>query len=225
MLFTDTSELKKILDIDPLDLSEDAKLSLCIEWATDLIGTFLGRPGFDLKARTEFYKGTGTQNLLLNHRPVSTTPTIVVLSDTAGNYGSSPNAFDSSIASLVYGTDFCLDIDQEDGTSRSGILVRIGDYWPRPRVRSAGLLSPFLGQDTGSLKITYTAGYTVDNLPAAFRVAGNLLVARLRYIFPLGMELGGEGYEERSLAVITDQKDYIFSLIRPILSPYRNWRW
>lgn len=186
----------------------------------------MGRPGLTFGQKMEFYKGTGTQKLPLKFRPVYAAPTIQVTVDEAAYFGSAPGAFVGSPTAqpLVYGVDFCLQIDQPDGlTSRSGILWRINDYWPRPQVRQAGLLSPFIADDPGSIQVIYTAGYTLDNLPSAFRVACNTLVARLRYIFPLGMELGGEGYEERSISLVTEHKDYLLSLVKPMLFQYRNW--
>ena len=174
------------------------------------------------KARTEYYNGTGGLKLLLRHRPVFTTPTIVVHLDSGAYYGSVTGSF-AGTSALTYGTDFSLKIDQEDGTSRSGILIRINEFWPKPQSRQAGFLSPFLGESFGNIRITYTAGFTVDMLPAQIRAACNLLIARMRAILPVGMEIGSESYEERSLGLITQQKNYLTSLIRPMIWPYRNW--
>ena len=90
-------------------------------------------------------------------------------------------------------------------------------------VRSPGYLTPYVQEDTGSIKVTYTAGYTVDSLPAQLRTACNLLVARMNYIFPLGVELNSDGYEERSVGVVISEKDKLLALIKPLILPYRNW--
>jgi hypothetical protein len=212
--------MKKILDVDPNDLSEDWKLNLFNEVATSALEEILNRQ-FTYATRTVVYQGTGTLKLLLNHRPVYPNPpapysAINVIIDEGAFYGSTPGAFtnDGTTQSpLVYGTDYCLQFLPNDppGGSRSGILVRIGAYWPKPQVRQAGYLSPFLSQDTGSVQVTYTAGFTVDTLPVQLRMAANMLIARLLYLFPLGMELGSDSYEERSIGLSGEAKNYLIS--------------
>ena len=222
VLFTDIRELKKVLDIPSDDTQEDAALSLYIEQASSWLSELLNRNGMDYKTRTEYYRGTATQKLLLRSRPVYTQG-LVVNVDQTGYYGSSSGAF-ADTTQYTYGVDYCLQIDQEDGTSRCGILLRINDVWWKPSARQRGLLSPFLVPDLGSIRVTYTAGYTVDNLPAIFRTACNLLVAKLRYLFPLGMELGSDGYEEKSIGMVAERKDYLLALVKPMLLPYfRNF--
>lgn len=225
MILSDLREIKKILEIENGDTSEDAKLNFFIEYASQWIEEVLDRPGMSWKSRTEYYKGTGTQKLLLKSRPVFTTPTIQVFIDEAGYYGAPADSFSTTPPTLVYGEDFALQIDQEDGSSRSGILLRMNNLWPKPTVRQTGLLSPFIGEGFGTIKVIYTAGYTVDMLPAGIRLACNLLVSRLRYIFPLGIELNSEGYEERSIGIVTSEKEKLLTLVKPLILPYKNWRW
>lgn len=222
MLWTDLRELKTMLDIDPANKSQDVKLGFLVEQASAWIEEILNRPGMSYKARTEYYKGTGTHRLLLRSRPVFTSPTIAVYVDSSGYYGSATGAFDSTTA-LTYGTDFFLEIDQEDGTSRSGILRKVSGFWPKPMVRSPGYLTPYVQEDTGSIKVTYTAGFTVDSLPAQLRTACNLLMARMNYIFPLGVELNSDGYEERSLGVVTSEREKLLALVKPMILSFKNW--
>ena len=108
-------------------------------------------------------------------------------------------------------------------TSRSGILIRLNDYWPKPVVRQAGYLSPFITDDTGSIRVTYTAGYTIDSLPGQLRLAANALVARLNYLFPNFLEVSGEGYEERSFSYAVNRDNYVLSMIYPMINSFRNW--
>lgn len=221
MLFSDLRELKTALEIDPEDTSEDKKLTLFLSHASSWIEEIIGRPGMSKQERTEYYNGTGTENLLLRSRPVFTTPTIQVFLDDSGYWGATSGCFAANTA-LTYGVDFALAIDQDDGTSRSGILVKINDVWNKRAVRNRGLLSPFLAKGQGNIKVVYTAGYTVDSLPDVFRAACNLLVSRLNYIWPLGVELNSEGYEERSISIVTDQKLRLTALVRPMLEGFRN---
>lgn len=223
VLFTDLNELKSIFEIDPDDTIEDMNLGFYTEQASQWIEEVLNRPGFSYASRTEIYKGTGTPKLLLRSRPVYATPTIQVFHDSGANFNSSDDPYNDESA-LTYGQHFCLDIDTGTNKSRSGILYKIGDAWIRPSYRQMGYLSPFLGPDRGSLKIIYTGGYTVDDLPAGLRLACNLLVSKIRACFPIGMELSSEGYEERSLRYVTSQKEKLLSLVKPLIMPYRNWK-
>ena len=225
MLFSDLRELKEILEIDPANTAEDAKLNFLQTQAADLIEECLDRPDLFKKEKTDYYDGTGTQNLILNRRPVFTSPTIQVWVDESGHFGETSGAFTQEGAEKTYGSDFVLDLQGSvDGTSsRSGILVRLDNFWGKQHYRSRGLLSPYIGPSNGSIKVTYTAGYTVDNLPARFRLAANFLISELRYMFPVGMKISSDGYEGRSIGIANSQKDYLLGQIYPMLWTAHNW--
>lgn len=228
MLLTDIREAKIMLDIDPNDTTQDKKVLLFCEWSSAIIENFIGRD-LSYKTRTEFYQGTGTQKLLLKKRPVFPNPPspyaqLTVFYDTGGAFGTAPGAFsatDGTNIPLQYGVDYTLQIDQDNGSSRSAILWRLNDYWNLPQVRQVGLLSPFLGPDPGSYKITYTAGWTIDTLPSAFRAAVNILIARLNFLFPYGVMTSSESYEERSLSYLVEED--LLKLVKHLLFYYRNW--
>lgn len=222
MLLTDKAELKAMLGIRPTNKREDVVLSLLITIASEWIQEFLGRE-LDYAVRTEYYAGTGTQQLNLRHRPVYATPTIACIVDLAGGYDQPSDSFDGT--ALEFGTDFLLDIEDSSNPSRSGILIRRNDFWPKPSQRQQGYLSPFLGQGFGNIKVTYGGGFRVDNLPAPIRGACDLLVMRLRTIIPIGAELSSESYEERNISYVNDAKAKLMALVRPMIWTYRNWTW
>lgn len=224
MILADLVELKTLLDIPNGDTSQDAKLMYLVAMASNVIEEYLGRQNqLFKKSRTEYYNGTNTQKLLLRSRPTFTTPTIQVWADNSGDWGSGTDPFSSS-TELVYGTDFALQIDQDDGTSRSGILVRLNTVWNRPTVRQTGYLFPFVYEGQGNIKVTYTGGYTIDSLPDGFRLATNILVMRLRALMPFGWQITSESYEERSISLNVPTED-LFSIIKPFLFSYKNWKW
>lgn len=225
MLFTDLRELKKILEIDPRNTEEDLNLSFYIEWASRWIEDLLCRPDLEKKERIQYYNGTGTLNLILRCRPVYTTPTIVVRVDQGGYFGAVSGSFNNSGDLLTYGQDYVLNVDQDDGTSRSAILYRIGNFWPKQSYRQGGLLTPYLGVSPGSIQVTYTAGYTVDTLPAMFRMACNTLASRMRNYYPLAQELNSESYEARSLSYQGSVRDHLTQPIKQMLFPYVNRSW
>jgi len=236
MIFSDLAEIKTVLEIDNCDASENKKLLFFAEWTTRWIEEILDRD-FSFKTRTEYYDGTNTQKLLLRHRPVYPNPTnpnyapISVVYDSAGYWGSAPGAFNvttnsATATALVYGTDYALRIDRNDGGSTSAILYRINEYWLKPIMRQTGLLAPFMADDTGSYQVVYSAGYFTDNLPATLRMAANTIIAKLRHYFPVGMEIGGESYEERALSYVTQAKNYIITpAVRSMVLQHKNWKW
>ncbi|MCC6425108.1 MAG: phage head-tail connector protein [Phycisphaerales bacterium] len=226
MLLSDIDEVKSVLQIPSGDKSDDKLLMFLIDMASEWIQEVLGRKLGEKVSRTEYYNGTGMQNLMLRERPVFTSPTIEVWVDHDGNFGATSGAFASS-TEITYGNyqnGFCLDIDQDDETSRSGILIRLGTTWPKPSYRARGLLTPFVGQANGNIKVTYTAGYTIDTLPSQLRLACSILVAKLRSLLPEGMEIGSESYEERHIAVVWDHKHSLISTIRPMIWSFRNFK-
>lgn len=224
MYFNDLAEVKRLLDIDPLDTQEDAKLWLYIETATEVIETYINRKNIMKRARTEYLNGTNTSRLCLNHRPVYSTPQPVMYYSGSSLGGTSADAFDNAQV-IPYGQSYYLEVDDfENGVSHSGILRLARSTFRVPFARSAGMLSPYIISDTGSYKVTYTGGYTLDNLPSAFRQACALLVAKMRFIFPLGLELSSDSFEGVSASIMGNQKDYLQSLIKPLLFTYRNRR-
>lgn len=225
-LFTDLREVKAVMGIDVADKSADVQLTYLITMASSWIEEMLGRK-FEQKSVTEYYEGTGTPLLPLKRRPILLSPTPQVWLNQNAFFDSAGGGFASSDA-LTFGTDFCLDIDQDDQTSsRAGILVRIGGVWPRAVVRRVGLLTPSFDNTAamGSIKVTYTAGFTTNSLPPCFRLAANLLVARLLNILPLGVETSSESYQERSVTVQLSEKSRLWALIWPLLRPYANLTW
>lgn len=224
MIMTDLRELKLVLEIAPENTVEDAKLSLFIMWATDIIESYLNRPGLTLQQRTEYYGGTGTQKILLKNRPVLLDPVPQVWVDENGFYGSSSGAFQSSSSQLTFGTDFCLDAPNAGEPSKSGILIRINRLWPRPSARQQGLLSPFMTQSFGNVKVTYWGGYTVDTLPGDFRMATVALVTKMRGFWPVGFELSSDSEPDKNISIIAERKDYLMALTKSLLWRFRNWR-
>ena len=226
MLMTGLREVKRMLGIEPTDLTADMQIGFLIQMASDWIQEAIGRQ-LEQRSVTEYYVGTGTSQLCLKRRPIRLSPTPRVWVNTDGYFDSGGDGFPST-DELTFGTDFALNIDQDDGTSsRSGTLVRIRGVWPRAIVRRAGLLTPSFNANAamGSIKVTYTGGYTIDNLPSQLRMACDLLVARLLTILPLGVEQSSESWQGRTVSPITDAKSRLMVLINPLINSFHNWSW
>lgn len=234
-LYSNLNEIKTVLQIDPNNTTYDVQLGLFNEWTASIFEEILDRP-IAYQTRTVVYPGTGNQKLLLRHRPVYPTAPpakaanlpftpIQVIVDEASGWGFASGAFSQTNGAtpLVLGTDYTIRPDQDDGGSRSAILYRINDYWPRPIDRQTGELSPFVGPDMGSIQVISTAGYTVDTLPATLRAAADMLVARMKVIMPLGMQISSESYIERSIGLSENTRRFLISLVHPLLLPFKNW--
>jgi hypothetical protein len=224
-LFTDLHECKKFLELDPDDLSEDARINFLIEYASNWISDWLNRPELLYQQRTEYYDGRGTQKLGLNCRPVfyDANRPITVRIDMNGGYGQVPGSFTGN--PLTYGSDYFLKLDSGDdpALSRCGILIRNGGLWPRPYARTNPLLTPFMITGFGGIQVQYYGGYTVDTLPGVFRLACNMLVGRLRFVLPIGFQLGSDSYQEKSINISQGEKNYFLGHIVGMLQSYKNF--
>lgn len=224
MLLTDLHELKVYLELDPDDQAPDKILNFLVGVGSEWIEEWLGRPDMSYRQRTRYLDSPGTEKLLLPDRPAyyDADRPIEVIIDEGGGYGSVAGSFAGP--ALAYGTSYFLKIDSDDGAkSRCGILLRNGGTWPRKFGRGPGLLAPSLGVGRGVIKVTYYGGYTVDDLPSAFRFAVNTLVARMRFMLPQGFELSSDSYEEKSINIVRGERDWLMGPVIPLLLPYRNW--
>lgn len=176
---------------------------------------------FDSAAATEFYQGSGTAQLVLRRRPVSSIATVHV--DDSAYFGFASGAFGSSTL-LTAGVDYALDV-QTSGFSRSGILYRIGGRWPAQPVRDGSELVGGEMAGFGNVRVTYTAGYSTT--PADLKLAG-ILLAR---IIMLTSANGGKMVTSESLEYYSytlsgseDAKNDLHS-VAAIVNAYREPVW
>lgn len=146
---------------------------------------------------------------------------LAVWLDNAGYWGSSSTAFAASTL-LAYGADYALKVDQADGSSKSGLVARLGGWWDRPFVRTYGLLSPLIGTGTGNIKVGYTAGYAT--IPMDLELACNLAVARVAGSAAYGQAVASKSYDGYSVSLLGGaSKVAIFSPdVAAILANYRS---
>lgn len=221
MILGDLPTLKALLEIPDCVTTEDRRLLIYLKWATEWIEELCDRP-FAYKQRTQYLDGRGTSKLLLKARPVYPTGMQVYV-DTASHYGEGDDPFPAA-SLLTYGTDYVLQIDDEENErSKCGIVHRLNAVWPRRWMRAENYLSPFQVATKGTIKVTYYGGYTVDQMPANVRGAVITLIAKMRNYFPIGMEIGGEGYEDRSLSYTVSDRNYLLTTVKDMLINHRNW--
>lgn len=164
--------------------------------AEDWVKRYCGRDFVYRATQTEYYDGTGTQELALNRFPVVVN-SVTVYEDYGGYYGQASGAFAAS-TQLTSGSDFAVPITPTwgDGLNHSGIIKRIGRVWPYQHVRPIGHLSYGKRQGVpGAVKVTYTAGYQL--MPHALKRAVWDLTTIMAELAPSGrlyQSESGEGY-------------------------------
>lgn len=183
--------------------------------------TVAGTLGYWSKIWTEYYSGSGTNRLALRQRPVI--EMVSLLLDQTGYFGQNPNgAFDEDTTELVEGTDFVLKRDNanQDEQSKSGIVLRIGTYWPRPAARTKGLLAGTPGDALGNIKATYQAGF----MP----IQDIHRMACCEYVKTIwrGPEYLSETYDyyTYTLAPAADRENLLGS-VRDLLGDIKKWVW
>jgi len=191
--------------------------------AVALIEEYLGRKIMQA-TYTEYYSGTGRPFFALRQRPVQSISALYL--DEEAFWGDAPGAFNPTTTQLIEGTDFALDRDQPDGSSRSGLVYKINDYWPRPIVRAFGRIAPDLGPRVGNIIVSYTAGY--QTLPNDLGLAVSLTMAHLLQLGRRGgvvqSESHGEGFNYQFSVKVAEASaaDILPPYVKRILARYRN---
>ncbi len=223
MILGDLPSLKAMLEIPDCVTSEDRRLLFLLRMASEWIEELCNRE-FQYKQWTEYLDARGSQRLLLSHRPAYPNE-MTIYFEGGSNYGAGNDPFPST-SLLTYGTDYVLEIDDvANNRSKRGIVYRINAVWPRKWARVGRYLSPFEVTNPGVIKATYWAGFTIDQLPGPIRLALITLIGKMRNYFPLAMEIGGEGYEDRSLSYTNQARNYLLETCKDLLVNARNHKW
>lgn len=166
------SNLKLMLGIPESDTSKDELLTMLQDVMLDVIEDYIGQK-FGSRVLTEYYSGDNTPLLVLRARPA--TQVLRVWVDPEGYWGQGVDPF--GVEDLLEPSEYAIEVDQEDGSSRCALLYRTNGSWPRPFVTAAGNLSASAAYRTGNVKVEYVAGS--DVLPGAIVLAINLSVVRV----------------------------------------------
>ena len=212
-LLTSLSDVKTFLSIR--DTSEDTLLQLLIPQVSALIEEYCDRT-FGKNTYTEYYLGNGKSFFPLNQRPVYSITNL--WQDDNAYWGSASNPF-SSLTLLQYGVDYALEIDQPDGSSRSGLVFNVDGWWDAPFTYTPGIITPTLGPYVGNIKVTYVAGYAP--VPAQIELACNMAIANLRNTSQYGTAISTETFEEYSVG-LDGSKHVLTEPVKNILARFRN---
>lgn len=214
--------LKTLLEIPDSDTSRDELLDLLGDQVSGAVEEYCGRQ-FGSNTYTEFLSGDNSPILVLRQRPVVSITGVWV--DDAGYWGQGVAPF----ATPLDATAYALEKDQPDGSSRCGLVRRVGDVWPRPAVREPGNLTGRtpggVQGEVGNVKVTYTAGYA--SIPSPVQLAVALGVSRIMRTVKSGGLVASENTPGYSYTLFTgNQKPDGNSSLPPealsLLARYRN---
>ena len=201
------------------DTSQDAVIDILIDQCSARIVTYVGHI-IEAADVTEYYRGTGTPDLVLRNWPVNSIAS--VFEDMAAAYGQASGAF-AADTELEQGVDYALAKDGIGGAAKSGMLRRLGNVWQKPDVYRPGLIHPIPVDTPGTIKVVYNAGYAT--VPHDIQQACLMLMACVKRIMKIGAPLSSEGWEDYNYAVAAAAGD-AFGGLPPdtlgALSRYRN---
>ena len=172
MALTTIDAVKTHLGMEAGDTTLDPQLNQIIAGVDAAIKKQL-KQQFESATYTEYYDGTGTETLYLRQTPVSVTG-LAVYEDLTGYFGVPAGSF-ASTTLLTHGTDYVLQKDQPNGMSLSGVLLRLYSVWGGRTVFGPAEVTGRPDVARGSVKVTYTAGYTT--VPADLAMAANQVIA------------------------------------------------
>lgn len=148
--------------------------------------------------------------------------------DPIGGYGQISGTFGDTTV-LTAGTDYYLELDGKGsfaGTSVTGSVVRRGRTWGFRRQWQRGLIASSREEVRGTIKVTYSGGYTATTFPEPLRMAMGKALAILRqtlpFVGPVGSEMiGGYNYS-KTIGAELDKHE--FAEIRQLIGHYKRYR-
>lgn len=211
MALTTIEKLKLHIGLSLSDGTQDEQLNQFIAQAESIVEGYTHRL-FGSAARTEYYRGRGTHELVLDQRPVTSIASIYV--DDEGYFGQ--GTFDSA-GLLVVATDYTW--------KSNGVVFRISNIWPDYNP-GAELLVPPQAPGLGNIKVTYTAGYADADVDQRLTFAVNQLIVGMRSASKVGVVITGESldYYSYSSGPQFPGRDQIQSATK-IIGQYRTAVW
>jgi hypothetical protein len=200
------------------DDSQNAILIQLIGAASNFITDYCNRD-FTYGSYTDIYSGTNTPYLRLKRWPIWSIQNVWLEGGSAGSFGQAPNAF--SLPPLVQGVDFALAADQPDGSSLSGLLVKLNGVWPVRRSRTTSNLAGGYDSGFGNVKVQCTANF--KEVPGPVALACRMLVKRVMATRQFGALVKSEVTPDYSYSLDSFAPgEELLGLIRPLLGKYRH---
>lgn len=179
------------------DTARDAALELILNDVNNAINLYLRNP-LEQVSRTEYIDAPATDRIVLRYWPVVTITSVKVAYMSNGD----PSKFTSDTLWDQY-TDWILEVDESDGSSRCGVLRATQGYWSVNYRRPPGRLTSRLDPDFRAVQIVYVAGYLA--IPSSLKTAAQIMTSRifnsrLAGFSPGSASLNGGSYSLQSAA-------------------------
>jgi hypothetical protein len=201
---------------------------------------WLNRPAFTYRAAyTEWFSPRDDDRLVLSLTPVEAVQSVMY--DPTGGFGQTPGTFTPDCPSTTVmqpGADYYLALDAVDPKlqgppvwSATGFLYRTGQTWPFSRFWRQDLIRYSKEQAPGTVKVTYSGGYTVSDDPAVQTIPGAVQLAVVQaaciwyvHLSNLGVTTSEseEGYSYGRALGATLSGEYLFSNVRGLLGQYKR---
>lgn len=220
-MLTDVDTVKAMLGITTT--TQDAQITALLPAADTCAKNYMQRQ-IEKNTYTQYLSGNNRQEIVLPETPVLSVTSLQV--NNSGYFGQNASfPFDSS-TTLTEGTEWVLDRDQPDGSSKSGILYRIGTTWPiMYQLNSLNQLTPYQGPAWGNIKVVYVGGYA--EVPSDIQYAVSAIVMFMIRTGKFGgMMLASEKLGDYAYAMIMNPL-YLSQVgsILEILGRYREIGW
>lgn len=213
------SSLRLHLGVPSSDTTEDTALTQFLTQAEALVREYV-RHAWAVPAATYTYyhDGRNTDTIILRQRPVVSVTSVHL--DRGAFYGTGEDAF-AAATLLTAGSDYALEPDQPDGSSRSGLLRRLNGVWPPAVQYQRGNLSAAMIDSKGPIRVVYVAGFAAGSVPAQLELAVNLVAGNLR-TWRMGVPMSSASYDGFSAQLVRGNK--AMNPLEPALSILSSWK-
>ncbi len=219
MALTSLDQIKAFLNVSQADESQDLWYDSLRVAAEATVKSYCKRD-FESQDYVEYYDGNGTRFLTLRQTPVTAVTSVHL--DSTAYYGTNPVTAFAASTLLTPGVDYALAVDAGGTVSKAGIVVRINYTWPElPRNYWFNQLVNDQGPAYGSIKVSYTAGYS--EIPADVQYATCFIVSFMKRTINFGGTFFSEHIGDYSYkSLLRDLKNPEIGTARQLLSRYRE---
>lgn len=162
--------------------TNDAALQMILNEVNGALTHAIRQP-LESTTYTEYYDAPYTDRLVLRQWPVTTVTTVKVAQNSSGD----PAKFTTDTLWTQY-VDYVVEVDQSNGSSRSGLLRSTRGYWGMQQAHPMGRLASRMTADYRAVQVVYVAGY--DQIPQSLKSAALLMTSRLFHLRKFGLMPG-----------------------------------
>jgi hypothetical protein len=130
--------------------------------------------------------------------------------DINGYFGAMPGSFASG-TQLTWGSDFGIRADLPDGSSRSGMLLRINQVWNTHYLRGGDMLSSMNATGMGNIRVQGMFGW--PTVPADIEAFVIRVIVRMRNSRRYGQAVNSESFEQYSYSLASEAKGLALGML------------